>query len=100
MSVRRRPRTMCALLLVSASLVAGPSLGGVAAAARGKAVVASGNSHGNPHAVPPILASATPSELVVIREVEAQEAAASTYLPPASAQYSLAALHRYRRIGR
>jgi hypothetical protein len=101
MSAHCCPRAMFALLLVSVSLVVGPSFSWVVAAgARSQPVASIGHNQGNPHAVPPILPPATPSELAVIRQVEAQEAVAIAYHPLASAEYSLAALHRYGRAGR
>jgi hypothetical protein len=100
MSVHRRPRTMFALLLVSVSLVVESSFGEVVAAGAGSQRVAStGHSQGNPRAVPPILVPASPSELALIRQVEAREAAATAYHPPASAQYSLAGLNGYGGAG-
>jgi hypothetical protein len=96
MSVHCCPRTIFASLLVFASLVVGSSFGGVAGAgAQAQPVASAGDSHGNPRAVPPILPPATPSELAVIRRVEAQEAAARAYRLSASATYSLAELNAY-----
>lgn len=92
---------MFALLLVSVSLVVESSFGGVVAAgARSQRVASTGHNQGNPLAVPPILAPASPSELALIRQVEAQEAAAIAYHSPASAEYSLAGLNGYGRAGK
>ena len=60
MLVHRLGRKMFAAVLVAAAVVLGPGLGAsVAVAANGRPVAATRGSLGNPHAVPPILASAT-----------------------------------------
>ena len=97
MPMHRPHRKMSMMLLVFVALVVGSSFGAAAAAAGagGQRVASAANTHGNPHAVPPILALATPSELAAIRQVEAQEATATAYRLPASAEYSLAGLNGY-----
>ena len=60
MLVHRLGRKMFAAVLVAAAVVLGSRLGAsVAVAANGRPVAATRGSLGNPHAVPPILASAT-----------------------------------------
>lgn len=96
MSGHRRLRKKCTQLLVSAAVVVGSSFAGpMVAGANAQRVASAGHNDGNPRAVPPILAPATPSELLVIRHGEAEEAAAIAYQPPGSAQYSLAGLNGY-----
>ena len=96
MSLRRLPRKMLVLLLVPAAVVVGSSFGGsVAAGASGVPAASARHGQANPEKVAPILAPATPSELAVIRQVEARESDASAYDPPASATYSLAVLNGY-----
>lgn len=58
--------------------------------------IAGAGDHGNPDAQPPILRSATPSELAVITQLEARKVTASAYVPPAPAEYSLAELNAYK----
>ena len=100
MSVDRCVRKMCMLLLVSGGVVVGSSFGGpTVAGANGQRVASAGHNHGNPHAVPPVLAPATRSELALIRQVEAQEAAAIAYHPP-SGEYSLAEFNGYATAGK
>ena len=61
MSVYRLPRRMVAVLLVAAAAVVGSRLGAsVAVGASGQPAAATGNSQGNPQAVPPSLATCNP----------------------------------------
>jgi hypothetical protein len=88
MLVHRSVKKLAALVLASAAVA------GVAEVAAGtvgtQAGAASTSSQGNPRAVPPILRSASPSELAELRSAEAWEGQAFYYDPPASARYSSA----------
>jgi len=101
MSVRHPVKRLFVLVLVAAAVVVGSQLGGpLAARASGGSTSSIANGDGNPSAVPPILAPATPSELAALRREEAWEAAAFYYDPPASARYSVAALNGYSNTAR
>jgi hypothetical protein len=88
MLVNRSVRKFVALVL------AGGAVAGVVEVASGavgaRPVAASTTNQGNPHAVPPILRPATPSELAEIRSAEVWEGQEFYYDPPASARYSSA----------
>ena len=88
MLVNRSVRKFVALVL------AGTAVAGVVEVASGavgaRPVAATTINHGNPHAVPPILRAASPSELAEIRSAEVWEGQEFYYDPPASARYSSA----------
>jgi len=103
MSVNRRTtKVFASLLLVVAVALVAVAIGvhAVAAGVGARPVGSIAASQGNPNAVPPILRPATASELARIRLVEAQEAAAFAYHPPANARYSLAEMNAYAHAGR
>jgi hypothetical protein len=98
MSIHRLPKKSLALVLVAGAVVVGTqvdgNLPGVATGAHATSI------EGRQNAAPPVLPRATPAELAVIRQAEAQEAAASAYDPSPSQRYSLAGLNGYGSTGK
>jgi hypothetical protein len=75
-------------------VLAGAAMAGVAEVGSGTvgapSAAATTSNQGDPHAVPPILRPASPSELSELRSAEAWDGQAFYYDPPASARYSSA----------
>jgi hypothetical protein len=86
MVVNRSVKKLVALALAGAA-VAGLAEIGAGAVGAG-AASATTSDRGDPHAVPPILRPASPSELAELRSAEAWDGQAFYYDPPASARYS------------
>jgi hypothetical protein len=86
MSTNRPMKKLFALVLTAATVAVCTQLDGHAVAA---------GASGNPHAVPPILRRATPSELAAIASAEAEEAAARSYRLPDTARFSDAEMNAY-----
>ena len=88
MLVNRSVKKVVALVLAGASVAGVAEVGGGAVGAR--AVAATASAQGDPRAVPPILRSASRSELAELRSAEAWDGQEFYYDPPASARYSSA----------
>lgn len=96
MSTNRPMKKLFALVLTAATVAVCTQLDGhtVAAGASSQPAGLTGEQ-GNPHAVPPILRRATPSELAAIASAEAEEAAARSYRLPDTARFSDAEMNAY-----
>jgi hypothetical protein len=98
MPVNRSVKKLVALMLAGAAVAGAAEISSGVVGVR--AAAAASSDQGNPHAVPPILRAASPSELAEIRVAEAWEGQELYYDPPATARYSSAVLNVYARAGK